>query len=85
MNGRLNTYLVELHFIQDESDKRAVIFHVLTVFKTDTRFSCTIHGIRIPWGKQLNRRHFFFKNSDKIKENGIRKLIVVRNITQPIT
>lgn len=65
--------------------KEQLSFMFKLYLKQTQDLSCTIHGIRIPWGKQLNRRYFFFKNSDKIKENGIRTLVVVRNITQPIT
>lgn len=61
----INISLVDLNFIQDKSDTRAVVFCYLN---TDLRFSCTIYEKRIRWG---NKQQIIYKVT-RLGENGIR-------------
>lgn len=76
--------LVEYNFIQDESDKRAVIFRYKSVFfKTQTQ-DFVVQYMKWKYPGETTQQGTDYLKNDKIRENVIRTVVVVRNITQPI-
>lgn len=51
--------------------------------QTDSIYSCTIYEMKISWGKTTQQAADTF-NSEKMWDNGIRVVVIVRNFTHPI-
>lgn len=65
--------LIELNYIEDESEKRTGIFCFKTVLSnTDSIYTCTKYAKRIP-GKETTQQATNSLNSEKICERGINR------------